>query len=255
MPAAIVVAVVAVAVLAVSYAARAAAAEKLRIATTGDHPPFSRVDESGEVGGLDVEIALALCTEIRAKCEFVLYEWPQLIPQLRLGNADAVAASMSITEKRRVLVAFTAPYYANTVRFVARKDGGFDPVRLAGAKIGVMRATVSSDWLARNGGDRVSIRLFRDQTTLRIALAAGTIDAMMGDGLGFHDWLQSPAGRLFGYVGAGLQLDEGIGMAVRREDRELIDRLNRALARIFANGTYDRITRRYFPFSIRPSGS
>ena len=40
-----------------------AAAEKLPIATTGDHPPFSRVDDNGEVGGFDVEIALALCAE------------------------------------------------------------------------------------------------------------------------------------------------------------------------------------------------
>ena len=123
----------------------ASADEKLRVATTGDHLPFSHVDESGEVGGLDVEIALALYTGIRAKCEFVLYEWSQLISELRRGTADAIAARMSNTEKRRALVAFTAPYYANTVRFVARKGGGFDPVRLAGAKISVMRATVSSD--------------------------------------------------------------------------------------------------------------
>ena len=230
----------------------ASADEKLRIATTGDHPPFSRAGESGEVGGLDVEIALAVCAEMKTRCEFVQYEWPQLIPQLRLGNADAIAASMSITEQRRALVAFTAPYYANTVRFVARKGGGFDPARLAGTKVGAMRATVSSDWLARNGGDGVSVRLFRDRAALRIALAAGTVDAIVGDGLGFHDWLQGPVGRLFGYVGARLRLDEGIGMAVRREDRELLDRLNRALARIFANGAYDRIARRYFPFSIRP---
>ena len=237
---------------ALAAAASPAASDDLRIATTGDHPPFSHVDAgTGKVGGLDVEVALALCAEMRAECEFVLYEWPRLILELRAGNADAIAASMSITEKRRAFVAFTAPYYANTVRFVARRGGGFDPTRLAGTKVGVMRATVSSDWLARNGGG-ASVRLFRDQAGLRRALSAETVDAIMGDGLGFHDWLQSPAGRPFGYVGAGLRLDEGTGMAVRREDRALLGRLNRALARILANGTYDRITRRYFPFSIRP---
>lgn len=229
----------------------ASADEKLRIATTGDHPPFSRVDDSGEVSGLDIEIALALCTEIRAECEFVLYEWPRLIPELRLGNADAIAASMSITEKRRALVAFTAPYYANTVAFVAHRNSKFDPAVLAGWKIGAMRATVSADWLSKSAAGAV-VRLYRDQKDLRLALDMGVVDAMLGDSLGFYNWLGTLAGRRFQYVGDGLQLDEGIGMAVRREDKELLSRLNRALTRIFANGTHDRITRRYFPFSIRP---
>ena len=71
------------------------------------------------------------------------------------------------------------------------------------------------------------MRLFRDQATLRIALTAATVDAFMGDGLGFHDWLAGPVGRRFGYIGAGLDLEEGIGMALRREDKELLGRPRR----------------------------
>ena len=229
-----------------------AAAGKLRIATTGDRPPFGRVDDSGEVRGLDVEIALALCEGIRAECEIGLHAWERPIPELRPGNAAAIAASMSITGKRRALVAFTAPYYANTVRFVARRGSDFDLARLAGAKVGVMRATISADWFARNGGDRVAVRLFRDQATLRMALTAATVDAVMGDGLGLHDWLAGPVGRRFGQVGAGLRLDEGIGIAVRPEDRAPLQRPNRALRAIFANGVYERINARCLPFGIQP---
>ena len=58
----------------------AAAAEKPRIATTGDRPPFGRVEDSGEVRGLDVETAPALCSEIRTEREVFLYEREQLIP-------------------------------------------------------------------------------------------------------------------------------------------------------------------------------
>ena len=125
-----------------------AAAEKPRIAITGDRPPFGRVDDCGEVRGLDVETAPALCAEIRAECEILLYAWERLIPGLRPGNADAIAASMSIAEKRCVLVAITAPYQPNIARFFARPGWDFDPARLAGARVGVMSAPVSADRLA-----------------------------------------------------------------------------------------------------------
>ena len=64
-----------------------------------------------------------------------------LIPELRASSFDAIAASMSITEKRRQLVSFTDRYYSNVVRFVARKGSGFDPANPAGKTIGASRAT------------------------------------------------------------------------------------------------------------------
>ena len=51
------------------------AAEELRIATTGDYPPFNHVDDAGEVAGFDVDIALALCAELGTECKIVLEEW------------------------------------------------------------------------------------------------------------------------------------------------------------------------------------
>ena len=71
----------------------------------------------------------------------MLEEWERLIPELRASSFDAIAASMSITEKRRQLVSFTDRYYSNVVRFVARKGSGFDPANPAGKTIGASRAT------------------------------------------------------------------------------------------------------------------
>ena len=86
--------------------------------------------------GFDVDIAVALCTEIGAECEVMLEEWERLIPELRAGSFDAIAASMSITEERRQLVSFTDRYYSNVVRFVARKGSNFDLANAAGKTIG-----------------------------------------------------------------------------------------------------------------------
>ena len=226
------------------------AAEKLRIATTGDYPPFNHVDDAGEIAGFDVAIARALCTELGVECEIVLEEWERLIPELRAGSFDAIAASMSITGKRRQLVSFTDRYYSNVVRFVAREGSGFDPTDVAGKTIGAARATIASDWLEANLAGRATIKLYAGQRELHGDLVAGRLDAMFGDGLGSYAWLQGPEGAAFEFVGEGYRLDEGIGIAVRHEDTSLLTRLNGALQAILANGAYERINARHFPFSI-----
>ena len=236
--------------LALLAATPSLAAEKLRIATTGGYPPFNYVDEAGEMTGFDVDIALTLCAELGAECEIVVEEWEKLIPELRARSFDAIAASMSITEKRRELVSFTDRYYSNVVRFVARKGSGFDPDDAAGTTIGVARATISADWLAANLAGTATIELYTGQQEMYRDLVAGRSDAMFGDGLGSHAWLQTPEGAGFEFVGEGYRLDEGIGIAVRHEDATLVSRLNDALKTILANGTYERINARYFPFSI-----
>ena len=237
-------------VLALLAATPTLAAEKLRIATTGDYPPFTYADDAGEMAGFDVDIARALCAELGAECEIVLEEWERLIPELRAGSFDAIAASMSITEKRRQLVSFTQRYYSNVVRFVTREGSGFDPADAEGKTIGAARATVASDWLEANLAATATIKLYADQEELYTDLASGRLDAMFGDGLGSHAWLQGPENAGFEFVGEGYRLDEGIGIAVRHEDTSLLSRLNGALQAILANGTYKRINARYFPFSI-----
>ena len=237
-------------VLALLAATPALAAEKLRIATAGGYPPFTYVDDAGEIAGFDVDVALALCTELGAECEIVLEEWERPIPELRAGSFDAIAASMSITEKRRELVSFTERYYSNVVRFVARKGSGFDPADAAGKTIGAARATIASDWLEANLAGTATIELYAGQRELLGDLAADRLDAMFGDGLGSYGWLQDPEGADFEFVGEAYRLDEGIGIAVRREDKSFLSRLNGGLEAILANGTYERINARYFPFSI-----
>ena len=238
-------------VLVLLAAMPALAAEKLRIATTGGYPPFNYVDDAGAIVGFDVDIALALCAELDAECEIVLEEWEHLIPELRAGSFDAVAASMSITGKRRQLVSFTNRYYSNVVRFVARNGSGFDPADAAGKTIGAARATIASDWLAANLAGTATIELYAGQQELHGDLVAGRLDAVFGDGLGSYAWLQGPEGAGFEFVGEGYRLDEGIGIAVRHEDTSLLSRLNSGLEAILANGTYERINARYFPFSIQ----
>lgn len=95
-----------------------------------------------------------------------------------------------------------------------------------------------------------TIRLYTSQEELLRDLVAGRLDAIFGDGLGSHAWLEGPKGSDFALVGEGYRLDEGIGIAVRKEDTGLLRRLNEALRAILSDGTCEKINARYFPFSI-----
>ena len=102
----------------------AAQADKIRIATEGAYPPFNMKNTKGELTGFDVEIAKALCEQMKADCEIVAQDWDGIIPGLLAKKYDAIIASMSITAERQKKVSFTDPYYSNYLRFIAKKNSG-----------------------------------------------------------------------------------------------------------------------------------
>ncbi|MDE0391243.1 MAG: transporter substrate-binding domain-containing protein [Rhodospirillales bacterium] len=110
--------IVAAALALILLAAGPAVAGTLRVGTVGDYPPFNYIDDAGELTGFDIDIARALCERLKARCLFQRHPWSMLIPELRAGTFDAIVASMSITEERRRVVAFTDRYYRNASRFV-----------------------------------------------------------------------------------------------------------------------------------------
>ena len=228
------------------------AAETLRIATEGYYAPFSYYDETGALAGFDVDIGLALCARLERDCEIVQNDWDQLIPGLTAGDYDMIVASMSITAEREQLVAFTIPYYTNMLTFVGKSDAGLEisPTGLVDRKVGVLRSTVSSDYLETTYGEIVDIHLFDTQDEALSDLVSGKIDLVLGDNLPSFNWLESSAGSGHSFVGEFIDIGDRIGIAVRQEDDALLGRLNDALIAILEDGTYQEINAKYFPFSI-----
>ena len=240
-------------VLALLAATPALAPEKLRIATTGDYPPFNHVDDASEIAGFDVDMARALCAELGAECEIVLEEWERLIPELRAGSFDAIAASMSIAEERRQLRELhgpvTAAAWSASWPVMASV---FDPADAAGKTIGAALATIASDWLVAepgwHGDDRAVYRparalrrprrrpagcdVRRRPRLIRLASGCGGRRLRVRR-RGIPVWTKGSASR-----------------CATRTHPWCWSRLNGAHQAIWANGAYERINARYFPFSI-----
>ncbi len=251
-------ALIAFAALGVGFAMGAghAHADTVRIGTEGAYKPFNYMTEGGKLEGFDIDIAHALCAEMKADCTFTAQDWDGIIPGLQAGRYDAIVASMSITPDREEVVLFTDPYYRSPASFLTLKDGGVTataPADLAGKTIGAQSATTHAQYLQDKHPDS-DLKLYRTLDDAVLDLESGRVDVVMGDKLPLWDWAQDDAKGLT-FVGEDITAVEyfgpGIGIALRKEDAALRDRINAALKAIVADGTYEKINAKYFPFSIR----
>lgn len=236
---------------------------EIRLASEGAYPPFNITAADGSMRGFDIDIGNALCEELRARCTWVKQEWDGMIPALMSRKFDAIVASMSITEERKAKVDFTDKYYASPLALITKKGSPLQPdlAVLKGKKVGVQRGTVSDNYATRYwDGKGPEIVRYAKQDEAYLDLRSGRMDAAFADYLeAYGGFLTKPEGE--GYDVAGERLfgktaeeraviGEGIGIAVRKRDKELTEQLNRALAAIRANGKYDEIQKKYFPMDI-----
>ena len=171
------------AVATLAFGSSAIAADKLKIGTEGAYPPFNLIDASGKPVGFDVDIAYALCAQMKVECEVRTSDWDGIIPALNAQKFDAIVASMSITEERKQAVDFTSPYYTNKLQYIAPKGTDFktDKASLKGKVIGAQRATIAGTWLEDNMGDVVDIKFYDTQENAYLVLISGRVDGILAD--------------------------------------------------------------------------
>ena len=234
------------------FSANAMAAEKLKMGIEAAYPPFNSKDASGQVVGFDKDIGDALCAKMKVECEVVTSDWDGIIPSLLAKKYDFIVSSLSITDERKQAVDFTDRYYSNKLQFIAPKNVDFktDKAYLKGKTIGTQRATLSGTWLEDTYGSDITLKLYDTQENAYLDLTSGRVDALLADKYVNYDWLKSEAGKNYEFKGDPVNESDKVGIAVRKGDNELRNKLNAALKEIVADGTYKKINDKYFPFSI-----
>ncbi|MBF8224048.1 transporter substrate-binding domain-containing protein [Halomonas sp. 328] len=223
---------------------------------TEPYPPFATPDATGEPHGWEVDITRAICAAAELECQIVTTSWDGLIPELTGNRIDIIAASLSITERRRETIAFSDKYYQTPAVLVGAQgiDLAPTPEGVAGMRIGVQSASIHQAYALEHFPE-ATIREYQTQDEAHQDLFAGRIDATLADRLVLEDFLASREGRmcceLKGEVAHDdATLGEGIGFGLRQGDEALREALNAAIAEVRADGTYAAITERYFDFDI-----
>ncbi|MBW2407316.1 MAG: ABC transporter substrate-binding protein [Deltaproteobacteria bacterium] len=249
-----------VAVIALVFGAGTVQAKEwktVRIGVEGAYPPFSYTTADGKLEGFDIDIAITLCNSIGVEYKLVPQDWDGIIPALLARKYDAIIASMSITEERKKKVAFTNKYYNTPAKFVSKKGSvkEFTKATLKGKTVGVQRATTHDSYLTDNYGEDVKIKRYATQDDAYLDMAAGRIDFLLADSVALSDgFLKKPEGKDFEFVGPDMTdvrwFGEGVGVACRKKDKDLVEMFNKAIDQIRADGTYQKIQDKYFDFNV-----
>lgn len=227
------------------------------IGSEGAYPPFNYFNSKGELVGFDIDIGKALCDNMQAKCRFVSQDWDGMIPALLSGKYDVILASMFITNERRKIVDFTDPYYLAAMTFVAPKDAipkDFSTETISQLSVGALGSSTEAEYMEKAYPD-ADIRLYRSQDELKLDMTNGRIDLIIGDLLPLLEWTSKEKDgsccTLTGEIITDSQyVGDGVGMAIRKEDSQLKDKINQALYNITVNGTYQAINEKYFDIDI-----
>lgn len=231
-----------------------AQAERLRIAAEGNYKPFSYTNEDGRLVGFDVDIAYALCAQMKVECEVEFLQWADLIPALESNRIDVAVASMARTPERAKRVDFTDHYYSSHSIFAGLpgRVADISPASLKGKRVAVIGQTIQAEFMLKHYPE-TQVQLVQHQEQAFDLLLKDEIDFVLSDSINLLNFLQRPEASRFEFINESLQnntLQVKAHMAVHKGNVSLQQQLNRALEEIRLNGVYDNINRRYFPFSV-----
>lgn len=231
---------------------------KLRIGVEGAYPPFSEVTAGGQLKGLEIDLARHWCAHMKRDCELVQLAFDGLIPALQARKIDAIVASLAITEARQKAIAFSRPYYSTPQTFVARKGTASDisPAALKGKRIGVQSATINEGYVAALYRQS-QITRYATQDQVYLDLTSGRIDYTLVDSTAAGTFLKSPSGKALTTVGPPLTDPKyfgiGVGVGLRKADAKTLGvAFTAAITAGRADGSFQRMSRQYFPYDISP---
>ncbi|WP_239952575.1 arginine ABC transporter substrate-binding protein [Pantoea sp. Z09] len=231
-----------------TLAMSAHAAETIRFASSATYPPFESLDRDNQIVGYDIDLAKALCQQLKAECTFTNNAFDSLIPSLKFRRFDAVISGMDITDERSKQVDFTQPYYANSAVVIARKGKFSDFAALKGKRIGVENGTTHQKYLQEKHPEIATVAYDSYQNAI-LDMKNGRLDGVFGDTAVVNQWLKTnsdlaPVGE---HVTDKAYFGTGLGIAVRKGNAALRDRLNDALATLKSNGALQQLNQKWFP--------
>ncbi|MGV8936716.1 MAG: ABC transporter substrate-binding protein [Allorhizobium sp.] len=230
--------------------------EKIIIGTEGAYPPFNNLEADGSLTGFDIDIAKALCAEMKAECTFVTQDWDGIIPALQAKKFDAIIASMSITPERKEKVDFTDKYYNTGPALAVPKDSPITEgteAGLEGKVIGAQSSTTHSNYVEAHF-KKSELKAYPTTDEYKLDLSGGRVDGVVDDVVVLTDWVKSQDGaccKILAKLPIDIEINgPGAGIAVRKGDTELAGKFNAAIKAIRANGKYKEINAKYFDFDV-----
>ena len=243
-----------------SAAAPAAPAKVYAVGTDAAYAPFESQNEKGEIVGLTIDIVTAAAKKAGIEVKFVNTPWEGIFNSLQQGDRDMLASSITITDERKQTMDFTNSYFDAFQLIAVKADSKvakFDDLKKL--KVGVQTGTTGDEVVTKlQGKNSTNIKRFESTPLALKELEAGGVDAVVADNGVVINYVANNAGAKFKTVSDKAFAPEQYGFAVKKGNAELLGLLNKGLADIKADGSYDQIYAKYFgaaPAAAAPAAS
>ncbi|AWP67159.1 amino acid ABC transporter substrate-binding protein [Bordetella holmesii] len=226
--------------------------QKVVVGLDDNFPPMGFRNEKNELVGFDIDMAREASRRMGVEVEFKPIDWSAKEAELNGKRVDVLWNGLTITDERKKNIAFTAPYMANHQIILVAVDS---PIKtradLAGHVVGAQDGSSAIDAIKKD--DTVfkslkELKMFGDNVTALMDLSAMRLDAVVVDEV---------VGRYLASKREGqyLVLDENFGtedygVGVRKDDTDLLGKLDKTLGDMKQDGTSGRIATQWFGADI-----
>jgi len=240
-----------------AVAPSAPAARVYVVGTDAAYAPFESQNEKGEIVGFDIDIVNAVAKKAGIEVKFVNTPWEGIFNALNQGDRDLLVSSITITDERKQTMDFSAPYFDAHQLIAVPADSRitrFDDLKAL--KVGVQTGTTGDEAVAKlQGKNSTNIKRFESTPLALKELEAGGVNAVVADNGVVINYVTNNAGANFKTVSDAAFAPEHYGIAVKKGNRELLAKLDKGLAEIKADGTYERIRAKYLGAASAPAAA
>ncbi len=228
--------------------APAPAAKVYVVGTDAAYAPFESQNEKGEIVGFDIEVVKAVAQKAGIEVKFLNTPWEGIFNSVAQGDRDLLVSAITITPERKQTLDFSAPYFDAQQLIAVKKDSKIAKFTdLKKLKVGVQNGTTGDEVTAKlQGKDSANIKRFESTPLALKELEGGGVDAVVADnGVVVHYVNNNPDSK-FKTISDTSFASEQYGIAVKKGNAELLEKINKGLADIKADGTYKQIYAKYF---------
>lgn len=216
----------------------------MRFGTEGTYAPYTFHDAEGKLTGFDVEVAEEVAKRIGVKAEFIETKWDGMFAGLDSKRFDAVINQVTIRPDRLEKYDFSDPYIVSKAVLIVREDNetvkSFEDMK--GIKSGQSLTSNLADLARSYGAEIVTVDSFNQALDL---LTSKRIDSTINDSLSFLDYKKQRQDAPIKVVAEMDTKDEN-GILFNKGNETLVESVNKALAEMKADGTYQQISEKWF---------
>lgn len=230
----------------------AAGAETYVVGAGGTYRPFEFENSQKQLEGFDIDIIKAIASAEGFDIKVINTPWEGIFATLNSGDRDIIISGITITDKRKMMVDFSSPYFPAEQSIVVPENSAVSSLAaLKGEKVGVVNSStgdiVVSGVLGKNS---TAIKRFDNTPLMLQELSEGGVSAAVGDVGVVKYYIKQHPEKAFRLVSDAKFDRQYFGIAVAKGDAELLNKINAGLKKIIADGTYGKIYQHWFDQNV-----